>query len=82
MPPATGPTLRLALEVEDTAQAVAAAESAGAEVLAPPVRTPFRSLNARVQGPAGWQVTFFQELETLAERQERPGFTVDDQRPR
>lgn len=82
MPPAAGPTLRLALEVEDTGEAVAAAESAGATVLAPPVRTPFRSLNARVQGPAGWQVTFFQELESLAEREARPGFTVDDQRPR
>ncbi|GAA2170643.1 hypothetical protein GCM10009846_01760 [Agrococcus versicolor] len=82
MPATSGPTLRLALEVDDTARAVAAVADAGADVLAPPTRTPFRSLNARVQGPAGWQVTFFQELETLEERQERDGFTTDDERAR
>lgn len=75
-------TLRLALEVADTEQAVADARDGGAEVLAEPVRTPFQSLNARVQGPAGWQVTFFQELETLQQRSEREGFVTDDERPR
>ncbi len=76
----SGPTLRLALEVGDTAHAVDAAIADGAELLAPPVRTPFQSLNARVAGPAGWQVTFFQELETAEQRATRPGFTTDDQR--
>lgn len=38
--------------------------------------------DARVQGPAGWQVTFFQELETLEARTTRPGFTTDDERGR
>lgn len=79
-PPASGPTLRLALEVDDTAAALAATEQAGARTIAPPVRTPFRTLNARVQGPAGWQVTFFQELETLEERTRRDGFSTDDER--
>lgn len=74
--------LRIALEVADTEQAVATAAESGAEVIAPPVRTPFQSLNARVQGPAGWQVTFFQELETLDERAAREGFTTDDERRR
>lgn len=74
--------LRIALEVDDTEQAVAAAQEDGAELIAPPVRTPFQSLNARVQGPAGWQVTFFQELETLEERAAREGFTTDDARAR
>ncbi|RMI14054.1 VOC family protein [Cellulomonas triticagri] len=82
MPPGTGPALRLALEVTSTADAVAAAEAGGAEVLAPPTRTPFRSVNARVAGPDGWQVTFFQELETLDERRAREGFTVDGDRDR
>ncbi|GGI39734.1 hypothetical protein GCM10010988_25550 [Cnuibacter physcomitrellae] len=77
-----GPTLRIALEVPDTADAVAAAEESGAELLAPPTETPFRTTNARVQGPSGWQVTFFQELETLEERTARPGFTTDDERAR
>ncbi len=80
-PPATGPTLRIALEVDDTEAALRASTDAGRPLLAPAVETPFRSLNGRVQGPAGWQVTFFQELETLEERTRRTGFTTDDERP-
>lgn len=79
-PPASTPTLRLALEVADTNEAVTAATEAGAEVIAPPVSTPFRTINARVHGPAGWQVTFFQELESLDERERRAGFTTDSLR--
>ena len=75
-------TLRIALEVDDTEEAVAVAHRAGAEVIAPPVKTPFQSLNARVQGPAGWQVTFFQELETLEESASRDGFPTADARTR
>lgn len=74
--------LRIALEVDDTERATTTAVQNGAELIAPAVRTPFQSLNARVQGPAGWQVTFFQELETLDERAARDGFTTDDERPR
>jgi methylmalonyl-CoA/ethylmalonyl-CoA epimerase len=79
-PPADGIVLRLALEVDDTATAVTLTEDAGATTLAPPVTTPFRTLNARVQGPAGWQVTFFQELESLEERVQHEGFTTDTDR--
>ncbi|NNG38904.1 VOC family protein [Flexivirga sp. ID2601S] len=82
MPPGTTPTLRIALEVDDTPATVETVRQAGTEVLAPPVETPFRSVNARVQGPAGWQVTFFQELETLEQRSQQPGFTTDDTRER
>lgn len=81
-PPADGPSLRIALEVDDTAAALEGAVGAGMSVIAPPVETPFRSLNARVRGPAGWQVTFFEELETLEERSQREGFTTDDARER
>lgn len=81
-PTSAGPTLRIALEVADTDEAVKASSEAGAEVLAPPIETPFRTINARVQGPAGWQVTFFQELEALGQRSTREGFTTDDQRAR
>ena len=80
--PHTPGALRIALEVADTEQAVAAARKAGAELIAPPVRTPFQSINARVQGPDGWQVTFFQELEPLETRATREGFTTDDVRER
>lgn len=81
-PPATGPTLRLALEVADTERTVEAVTATGTRLIAPPVETPFRSLNARVAGPAGWQVTFFQELETLEQRSQREGFVTDDVRER
>ena len=81
-PTSGGPTLRIALEVADTAQAVAVSKESGAEVLAPPTETPFRTINARVQGPAGWQVTFFQELESLEQRRSREGFATDDHRAR
>ncbi len=76
------PGPRLALEVGDSAAAFSAATAAGAEPLAPPTTTPFRSLNARVLGPGGWQVTFFQELESLETRSQRDGFTTDGRRPR
>ena len=81
-PPSGGPTLRLALEVDDTAATIHATEQTGRRTIAPPVATPFRTINARVDGPAGWQVTFFQELETLEERSRREGFTTDVDRPR
>ena len=77
-----GPSLRLALEVNDTPAAVEAAQSRGMRLVAPPVHTPFQTINARIEGPAGWQVTFFQELESLDERSLREGFTTDDRRER
>ena len=81
-PQATEPTLRIALEVDNTPAALKAAEDAGRSVIAPATETPFRTINARVQGPAGWHVTFFQERESLEERSQRDGFTTDDQRDR
>jgi catechol 2,3-dioxygenase-like lactoylglutathione lyase family enzyme len=55
--------LRVALEVDDAAVATDLAVAAGATLLAPPTETPWKSLNARLEGPAGLQLTFFQELE-------------------
>lgn len=82
VPASEGPSLRLALEVADTPAVVRASREAGIEVIADATDTPFRSVNARVQGPAGWQVTFFQETESLDERRARPGFETDDRRAR
>jgi predicted enzyme related to lactoylglutathione lyase len=53
--------VRLAFEVGDAAALTRASEAAGAEVVAPPTRTPWESLNARLEGPAGLQLTLFQE---------------------
>ena len=57
--------IRIALEVADAGAATATAAGAGARVLAEPTETPWRSLNARFEGPAGLQLTVFEELETL-----------------
>ena len=54
--------VRLAFEVEDSREASARLASAGARVLAEPTETPWRSLNARLEGPAGLQLTLFEEL--------------------
>jgi uncharacterized glyoxalase superfamily protein PhnB len=56
------PKFRLALEVDDSAAVTAAAAAAGAEVVAPPTRTPWDSLNARLATVGGIQLTLFQEL--------------------
>jgi tRNA(Arg) A34 adenosine deaminase TadA/predicted enzyme related to lactoylglutathione lyase len=53
---------RVAFEVDDSAAAVERLVAGGAELLAPPTRTPWGSLNARLEGPAGLQLTLFQEL--------------------
>jgi tRNA(Arg) A34 adenosine deaminase TadA/predicted enzyme related to lactoylglutathione lyase len=53
---------RVAFEVDDSAAATERLVAAGAELLAPPTRTPWDSLNARLEGPAGLQLTLFQEL--------------------
>ena len=53
---------RLALQVDDAAAATLTAGAAGAEVLAEPTRTPWNSLNARLDAPGGVQLTLFEEL--------------------
>lgn len=54
--------LRVAFEVDDTAAATSRLVDAGAELVAPPTRTPWNSLNSRLDAPAGLHVTLFQEL--------------------
>jgi uncharacterized glyoxalase superfamily protein PhnB len=56
------PHLRVAFEVADAQAATDQLALAGATVIAPPTRTPWDSLNARLEGPGGLQLTLFQEL--------------------
>jgi predicted enzyme related to lactoylglutathione lyase len=58
--------VRVAFEVDDVANATARLAGAGATVVAEPVRTPWKSLNARLQGPAGLQLTVFEEVDDIA----------------
>jgi catechol 2,3-dioxygenase-like lactoylglutathione lyase family enzyme len=54
--------IRVAFEVTDTRSATDRLASAGAELIAEPTETPWRSLNSRLEAPAGLQITLFQEL--------------------
>jgi predicted enzyme related to lactoylglutathione lyase len=54
---------RVALEVDDSAATARRLAEAGATVVAEPTRTPWNSLNARLETPGGIQLTLFTELD-------------------
>ena len=54
--------IRVAFEVDDSALTTARLAEAGAEVVAEPTRTPWNSLNSRLQAPGSLQLTLFTEL--------------------
>ena len=54
--------IRIAFQVDDTAAATARLAAAGATIIAGPTPTPWQSLNARLEGPAGLQLTLFSDL--------------------
>jgi len=58
---------RVAFEVDDSASVTERLTSAGAKLIAPPTETPWRSLNARLLGPADVQLTIFTELPAASE---------------
>ncbi|MEX1173769.1 MAG: VOC family protein [Chloroflexota bacterium] len=55
--------IRVALGVADARDATVRAVAGGASLIAPPTETPWRSLNSRLDGPAGLQLTLFESLE-------------------
>ena len=55
------PRIRVAFEVDDAAVTTQRLTDAGADLVAPPVRTPWNSLNARLDAPAGLHITIFSE---------------------
>jgi len=56
--------IRVAFEVEDSTATTRRLEAAGATVLAEATRTPWQSDNARLEAPAGLQLTLFSEAPT------------------
>jgi catechol 2,3-dioxygenase-like lactoylglutathione lyase family enzyme len=54
--------VRVCFEVDDAAEATTRLVEAGATLIAEPTLTPWNSLNARLEGPAGLQLTLFEEL--------------------
>jgi predicted enzyme related to lactoylglutathione lyase len=77
--PTTGP-IRVAFEVEDAEGTTRRLVDGGAGLVAPPTPTPWQSLNARLDGPAGLSLTVFQELAPIEERSETEGFGTDAER--
>ncbi|GAA3311350.1 VOC family protein [Nonomuraea dietziae] len=74
------PKIRVAFEVDDARAATDRLLSAGAEEIAPPTVTPWQSLNARFDAPAGLHISVFQELRSLEERESLDGFGTEEGR--
>ena len=60
---ATSPRMRIAFEVEDGDGVTRRLVEGGAELVASPRETPWRSLNSRLEAPGDVQITVFEELE-------------------
>ncbi|MEU3935331.1 VOC family protein [Streptomyces sp. NPDC029044] len=54
--------IRVAFQVDDSVATTAKLAAAGAEVVAEPTRTPWNSLNSRLEAPGALQLTLFTEL--------------------
>ncbi|MET9905250.1 VOC family protein [Streptomyces sp. NPDC006476] len=54
--------IRVAFQVDDSTAVTARLAAAGADVLAEPTRTPWNSLNSRLEAPGALQLTLFEEL--------------------
>ncbi|MEV6170314.1 VOC family protein [Streptomyces sp. NPDC051954] len=57
-----GGHIRVAFQVDDSTAVTAKLAAAGAEVVAGPTRTPWNSLNSRLEAPGALQLTLFTEL--------------------
>lgn len=68
--------IRLAFEVDDVQTTTDRLQGAGGQVVSAPVRTPWQSLNSRLDAPAGLQITLFQELLPTDERAAKPEFNT------
>jgi len=58
-------SIRIAFEVTDANSTTDRLAAAGAELIASPTETPWRSLNSRLEAPAGLQITLFEELDEI-----------------
>jgi catechol 2,3-dioxygenase-like lactoylglutathione lyase family enzyme len=61
------PRIRIALEVADVDTSTTQMIDAGAEPVAPPTETPWRSRNSRLDAPGPVHLTLFQELDNGAQ---------------
>ncbi|MEV5705152.1 VOC family protein [Actinoallomurus sp. NPDC052274] len=75
------PKIRVAFEVDDARATADRLVTVGAEQVAPPTLTPWKSLNARFDAPAGLHITVFQETLTEDERRSLDGFGTETAGP-
>jgi predicted enzyme related to lactoylglutathione lyase len=73
----TEPKIRVAFEVDDARAVTGRLVEAGGEQVAPPTVTPWKSLNSRLDAPAGLHITVFEELMSLEERSRLDGFGTE-----
>ena len=59
--------MRVAFEVEDSEETAGALVAGGAELVAPATRTPWQTMNARLDGPGGLHLTLFSDAPPLDE---------------
>jgi lactoylglutathione lyase len=59
--------IRVAFEVADSPAMTERLAQAGAQVIAEPTRTPWQSLNSRLEAPGPLQLTLFTELDAVEE---------------
>jgi predicted enzyme related to lactoylglutathione lyase len=64
---------KVAFEVDDVRRTTDRLVVAGADLVADARETAWRSLNSRLDGPAGLHITLFEELESLEQRAKREG---------
>jgi len=55
--------IRVAFQVDDSVSTTSKLAAAGAEVVAEPTRTPWNSMNSRLEAPGALQLTLFTELD-------------------
>jgi predicted enzyme related to lactoylglutathione lyase len=60
--------IRVAFEVADSTATARQLADAGARIVAEPVRTPWQTMNARLEAPAGLQLTLFSDAPPVADR--------------
>jgi uncharacterized glyoxalase superfamily protein PhnB len=76
------PKLRIAFQVDDAQQVTDDLVDAGATLIASPRETPWRSLNARLDAPAGLQVTVFKSWTPWTSGRPAQGSRNRSRRPR
>src|SRR3954447_16824078 len=67
--------IRVAFEVDDSAATAQVLQRSGADLVAPATRTPWETMNARLDAPGGLHITLFSDAPPLDAAEEPDGST-------